>query len=289
MNRGASPLLLMAVLGACWPPAGCGGVDLEDIRGEPGYLDTDLGKVAVVTGDFDRIEELLSSLEVPFSLYDGFVAGPPADAVLFTRYAEPIPPVEQLLGDPNELGLFDTLFLNCGIRGTGVVDPDTLERPTTLLDDPVYADNLRTFVENGGALFVTDRSYVLLEAAFPELIDFQGDDGVPGNALAGAPGTTSAIVEDDALRQAIGTSTVEVTFENTSWAMASSAQGVWLRADVFRIVADSDLTIAPDTPILVHQGAGFGNITFTSFHNLPKVDQAWTELQVRMLDAMGGE
>ncbi len=287
LEPGVIPGLVLLV-GLAVQLLGCNNVDLETIPEEPGYLNADLGNVAVVTGDFDRVEELLASFDIPFTLYDGFVAGPPEDAELMTQYAQPMPPVEQLLGDIDELRRYDTLFLNCGIRGTGVIDPGTLEQDTTLLDDPDYAANLREFVENGGALLVTDRSYVLLEAAFPDAIDFQGSDAVPGSALVGAPGTVTAVVEDEALREALGVSAVDVTFENEAWAMVLGASGVWLSADVFRMVGTSDLTIVPDTPILVHQVVGLGRITLTSFHNLPRVDQTWTTLQIKMLEAMAG-
>ncbi len=282
-GRLAGLLLVLGIDGSS-----CGDVDLQNIPAEPGYLEADLGYVAVVTGDYDRVEEWLAELEIPFTLYDGFVAGPPEDAELMPRYAEPMPPVTRLLGDPIELARYDTVFLNCGIRGTGVLDPETLDRDTTLLDDPGYAENLKAFVEGGGALLVSDRSYVLLEAAFPDAIDFLGTDSALEAPLVGAPGTVTAVVEDGTLREAMGVSAVEIHFEDAGWAMVSRASGVWLVADVFEMVGTSDLTIAPHTPILVHQDIGLGNVTFTSFHNLPRVDQAWTRLQIQILEAMGG-
>ncbi len=286
MNRPVRVPLLPTILAFLAAP-GCNTVALEDIPTDPGYLGADLGAVAVVTGDFDRIEELLDSLDIPFTLYDGFVSGPPAEAPLFTRYAQPMPPVEQLLGNASELQRYDTVFLNCGIRGTGVVDPETLERSTLLLDDPVYAQNLRSFVENGGALLASDRSYSMLEATFPEAIEFTGNDMAAEDVLTGVAGTYTARIVDPDLRQVLENSVIEVTFENEGWATPEAAEGTLLAADVFRQEGSSNMVLAPDTPLLVQRTVGLGTITFTSFHNLPRVDQAWTDLQISMLRGLG--
>lgn len=123
------------------------------------------GQVAVITGLFDRVNAVLDRALVGYVVHSGLHA-PPA-----------------LLRDHDLLMSYDVVFLACG--------SDDLDAR-----DPEVAANLRAFVLQGGSLYVSDLAYNALEAAFPEAVDFVGDDAVKNAAHAswGAPITMQARV-----------------------------------------------------------------------------------------------
>lgn len=272
-----APLALVGLLAA-----GCGDVTLVDNRGVTGILDVYLGEIAVVTGDNERIEEVLDEVEAEFTLFDGFSAGPPTDALLADRYAEALTPVEALFSSDTTLLAYDTLFLNCGVRGAGGVSPSSLEPVTTLLDSGAVRRNLRAFVAAGGVVYVADQSYGLIEAAIPEAFDFRGADAVVGAALQGSEG---ALTARGPLAERLG-GAVEIPV-GERWAMVHAVEGAWLTATAPLISGDT-IRLIDGTPLLAARSFGDGLIVFSGFHNSAEVDQARTQLQIQLLRGMGG-
>jgi len=267
---------------------GCDNTSFSPITEQPSLIGVSLGQVAVATSDYDRIEELLTELEIPYTLYDGFVVGPSSDALLIDRYQD-LPPVESLFENADVLDGYDVVFVNCGARGTGTVNPKTLELEDSLLEDTGTLSNLSTYVEDGGRLFVSDRSYTLLEAAFPELIDFQGDDLVLGAAEVGQSTGLTGRVVDSALEIYLNSLVVDLEFPVSSWAVPLESSGVLIRGDVPMEGEDGEVIIASSRPILIHLSRGYGSVTFTSAHNLPRVDQVWMDLEVYVLRLLADE
>lgn len=131
-------------------------------------------RIAVVTGAYDQIETLLAKLgfaqlemdnvtlvdgSVRFDLYSGRESE-------FTG----IPPMSQLFLDPDldgkaEIFNYDILFINCG----------TYTYDQIILSSPENIAILRSYVEQGGKLYVTDQSYNFIEQVFPEKIQFFSD------------------------------------------------------------------------------------------------------------------
>jgi hypothetical protein len=126
-------------------------------------------RIAVITGDFDKIENVLAKLGLgsvdgggqlvfgteKFDLYNGGGDAPqnaPAAAALFN--------------DPARLAQYDIVFINCGAD----------ESP---LDSDAVKNNLRNYVNNGGNMFATDYAYDYVEQIFPAAADFYGSDNVP--------------------------------------------------------------------------------------------------------------
>lgn len=167
--------------------------------------------LAVVTGEFDRMQDVLAKLGFGmvgedgrlsittenFSLYrgggsdDGDLANDPS---LYK-------PAEALLTNLEEMGKYRLIFINCG--------EDSAESPTAterLLSRQDVRSNLRQYVNLGGKIYVTDKSYDFLEAAFPEFVDFLGDDEKRNAAEKGEaresetePLTVDAEVHDELL------------------------------------------------------------------------------------------
>lgn len=126
------------------------------------------GNMAVVTGNYDRMEDVLAKLGFGqidnygnliegtelFKLYDG-------DGSLGSEYKN----FSSALLDLKELMTNDIIFINCDEFNLG--QELSGETDTKL-------DNLRRYVENGGKLYVTDLSYDYLEQIFPNQINFYG-------------------------------------------------------------------------------------------------------------------
>lgn len=120
-------------------------------------------RIAVVTGSFDELQDVLAKLGMgdidefgalilgteTFTLYDG-------DGSLEAPYQD-----ATVLNDPTELAKYDIIFLNCGLS-------------EDLIQDPGMLQNIRTFVANGGKIYATDWAYNYIEQAFPSAIDFFG-------------------------------------------------------------------------------------------------------------------
>lgn len=221
-------------------------------------------RLAVVTGRYDRVQEILGDLGLTFDLVDG---------------VDDVAAAEALLTNPERLGAYDILFLNCGI------DKDAFARY------PDVVAGLRRFVAEGGSLYVSDYSYFFFEDAFPEAVDFYGDDTdwEAGPRMGGAPQEVEARILTDELRAFMGADTLPVVFpedeevRTAHWVVAEGiGPGVTplLEADDVRLCASPRSCIPGDTlpsaPLLVsHQPApGAGVVVFTSFHQEVNLTEA---------------
>ncbi len=155
-------------------------------------------RIAVITGDFDCMEDVLAKLGLAPDAFQ-IVPGTSDAADSGTEAAS------ALLADPSRLSNYDIIFVDCGAA---------LAEPTyyPALNNPAYATNLRTFVQNGGRLYVTDESYDLIEDTWPSAIDFQ----------AGSNGLSSTPQPADAAEVGAGMNPVNATVHDdtlASWLM----------------------------------------------------------------------
>lgn len=282
------PLLSLAGLTAC--PSNI----FDPLPEDTGIIGVSLGKVAVITGDNERVEELLTVFEVPFELFDGFRVGPPEDALLWDEYQD-LPSASSLLLDAEALSRYGVLFLNCGTRGMGEPDLQTLEPDTSLLSAEQVAI-IRDFVEDGGELYLSDRGYPLLEALYPGALDFYGDDTRIDAALVGAKGALQATLVNAEFREDVGASTVWLEYPLQGWAAIEKtsdavAPEVLLAGDAsiqLSEEAPENTSLLTGSPLLIRFEVGNGAITFSTFHNQPEVDQTFTDLQIHLLRRLGG-
>ena len=133
------------------------------------------GYFAVVTGSYDRMQDILAKLGMgeidsyyklvqgteKFDLYDGAYSFD-FDIPLF----EEIFATDPLIGNP-KIESYDMVFINCGNN-----------YEYEILADADKISILRQYVNNGGKLYITDQSYDFVEQVFPEYIDFYGNDEV---------------------------------------------------------------------------------------------------------------
>ncbi len=232
------------------------------------FQEIPLDAIAVSTGDFDRVEEVLLRLLVNHQLYEGYISDPSydpdidADAISLK--------VETLLGDPDELAVYGAVFLNSGTRGLGAYVYNDVVTDDSLVSDEAVLENVRSFVQAGGVLVLSDWAYDLLEACWPDELDFVGDDLLLDDAQRGSRGVVTSNVLDFDLQNALGEVSLAIQYDYSYWAVIESASDgvdVYLAGDILWRESESQgETELQDVPLLVGFNAGLGRVFFSTFH-----------------------
>ncbi len=201
-------------------------------------LDPTSAQIAVVHGQWDLAEAILTDLGLEFDVYEGI--GAPA----------------AILSDSALLASYDIVVLNCGMH-------DATVRGASV------AANLRAFVEGGGSLYASDKAYDAIEGAFPFAIDFDGDDTVLDAAEVG---TTSPVlgnvIDTRMLRQLPQQTSLTLTY-SPDYALISGT-APWTSVHV---VGQTTAGSAPLRPLLVSfEPPAGGRVVFTTFHNTDAID-----------------
>ena len=242
-------------------------------------------KFAVVTGSYDRIEDVLAKLGygqvvggrlVPgteaFTLYDGGYAS------LGDNYRE----ASALFADADNNGQADifnhsVVFFNCGLD-------------EAMLDTPANRDTLRAFVEAGGRIYASDLAYDIVEQVFPAYVDFEGSPGTPadqpeeaGAAEQGDSGIEVNATVDTTLAAwlqgvtcatgpCVNAGKVHIEGFLSSWAVMAGvhpAQQAAVKTWTAGPVTFNGQVQAVDRPLTVSFGVGQGRVTYTSYHTEP--------------------
>lgn len=135
--------------------------------------------MALVTGFYDHMENVLAKsgfgeLDVDGSLVLGSEQFDIFDGT--DELDESYPRFSALFENNPDTGKatiydYDIVFINCGAEEY----PDAFEGAVSPNDESVVA-TLRDYVQKGGRLYATDWAYDFIEQAFPEFLDFYGDD-----------------------------------------------------------------------------------------------------------------
>ncbi len=243
--------------------------------------------MAVVMGDFDSIEDVLAKLGFgesqggklkvgteKFTLYNGR-----SDSA--TLLPASVPPVTKLFEDADgdgdgraDIFNYQIVFVNCG--QSRAFDFDASKKAI-----------LRSYVQGGGRLYVSDQAYGVVEDTFPEFIDFLGSDTTPSAiaetafaAYQGDEGITVNASVDPVLKawlqsvscttgscvQADGTVKIEGFL--IGWAVINGPQTssanlkTWVQGPV-----SYETTQNVNKPLTVSFDFGTGRVTYTSYHN----------------------
>jgi len=214
-------------------------VYLDPSLSQPGIVVT-MGRMAVVTGSWDNMEDVLAKLGYASADASGqLILGTEQFDMYDGNYTLPAtyPDFDTLVASPGALSQYDIIFINCG---------NSFEN---MLSDSAVLTNLRNYVAGGGSLFVTDLSYDFVEQVFPEYIDFYGSHSTStpeamGAAEVGYSGiTVDATVMDSGLKswlQGLGVlnanGTVHIAGFLGGWAVmndtSSSAAKKWVQGEV---------------------------------------------------------
>ncbi|MCC7381479.1 MAG: choice-of-anchor D domain-containing protein [Deltaproteobacteria bacterium] len=227
------------------------GVSVSDGRtttvAGPQCLDSSSARVAVVFGDYDRIEQVLDRIGVPYDFFDN---------------------VDQaaLLLDAGRMAQYDIIFLNCGFDDS-------------LVFSGVGRANLERFVLDGGAIYASDYAYDALEVAFPDFVDFFGDDA-RRNVAQLAPSHEGMVdVVDSSLRAGLG-GLGQIEIDSCCVAIESAGPGTqtYLEGDRYEDGGRHPLFVG-FTP-----GPSAGVVMFTDFHNReqPDIDALFRWLIARL-------
>ncbi len=197
-------------------------------------------RIAVVTGDYDQIEEIITHMNLDADLIDGW-----SGATSFLR-------------DPVRMQEYNIIFFNCGMS-----------------DDWAFsyraevAQNLRDFVDNGGSVYASDWAYYIVEAAWPQMNTFYGDDATPGDAYIGESGGITASVLDPVMAARLGSTTAQLNYDLPWWAlMESTHQGdILIEGSVafFDYYTYEYHTLR--APLASRMVQGSGSVLYTTFHN----------------------
>lgn len=208
------------------------------------------GGVAVVSGDFDHLDTLLPE----FGVAEPYVVNGQTGGELV-----------QFLQSTANLAQFKAVFFSGGhIEEDVIYDTDGSDVNGVV---PRVLEAVRAYVDGGGTLVATDWSYDVVEQAWPEALDFLGDDGTPNAAQLGTPGTVNARVTDVDLAEAVGAGTVAVSFDLDTWPVVTggdAAVTVYQLGDApYRVGLDTG--VQGNSPFLVRYPVGKGQVFFTTW------------------------
>lgn len=242
-----------------------------------------LGETAIATGDFDNVDALIkdvaasTTVEATIAYYDGYITGPAIESEPINGGRPLELQVEDLMRVDSTQGLqnFDTVFLSDGMRGCNQQQYNGVGEDNHLVLDQTVIANLEVSVRNGLRLYFSDWNYDLLEATWPDLIDWMGDDSELDAAQRGmAPQTVNARIVDQGLADFMEVpldSELEVIFNFGTWAVIDEVDEsvtVLVVADVeYDDPATGEVRIKEDAPLLVAASVGTGVVLFTTFHN----------------------
>jgi hypothetical protein len=227
---------------------------------------------AVVTGDFDQVEESLARNNVKHEVFEGYIF----DAI----YEEDVDPelmnpkVETLWRGINEDGdplavEFDAIFINSGSRGLGEYVYNGVEADDDFLADPAVQVAMDAFLLRNGVLVVSDWGYDLVESIWPDKITFLDEYDGYDAAQAGLDDTVTAEVTDDQLARNANSDTIDLQFDYSHWTVireVSSDVTVHLRGDVsYRSSNGQGAQTLSDVPLLVSFPASNGRVIVSSF------------------------
>lgn len=238
------------------------------------FVERPFESIAVVTGDFDQVEASFNRLDIAYIPYEGYITtaayDESIDPDLIALKSESLFTGEDSDGN-KELFKHDALFVNSGARGFAeVMYKESLDADDQFVSDEQVIADVRDFVDRGRTVWVSDWGYELVEAAWPDRIDFYGDDETLEAAEVGASGRTTARIIDSELQDTLGTETASLELNFTNWALMDSVADdveVVLRGDVgYRISAEEGWGEAEQVPLLVRFEVGSGTVVFSSFH-----------------------
>jgi len=232
-------------------------------------------KMAVVTGAFDAIENVLARLGLgtvngtgtlelgteKFTLIDGNNSLPDGQYQNFDAF----------FADPSNFDEFRTIFLNCGN-----------DYEMEFFADSDAVNGLKAWINAGGRLYCTDWSYDFCEQLFPQYIDFYGNSEIDG---LGNTAETPDIAEDgssmdtipatigdaamlawlDALSVTNPDDTVNISDWLTLWSAIEAVSPqvkTWATANITYGNPETSAT----KPITVTFASGSGMLLFSSYH-----------------------
>jgi hypothetical protein len=226
---------------------------------EADCLAPDVVNMTVYTGH-DSVEEVLARLGyTDFEIVDTLSGSSEHDDTTPSWFTA-------AFGDAAAFADQDILFVNCGAHEWALdnADPQDVQRAL---------DNLRDFVEAGGNIYFSDWAYDLVEALYPDAVDWVGDDLVRDDAQRGKQQDFVADVVDAEMAAILGRARATLRFNQGRIALAERLGPIarpLLNADITADDGNGGTETLSQVPVLLEilpAGESGGRILFTSFHN----------------------
>ena len=141
--------------------------------------------IAVVDDSFDNIENTLGKLGLGTVNSSGYLQAGSESFDLFDSTNAP-----SFFSQWSNLMQYNVVFFPC--------DSDWF---ADQLANPAVVQTVRDYVEAGGKLYVTDWSYDIMKAVFPQPITWYDDDGTPNSAQVSPSYDAPATVVDEGLQE----------------------------------------------------------------------------------------
>jgi hypothetical protein len=227
---------------------------------------------AVITGDFDRVEESLARNSVKHDLFEGYISN-----AIYEEDVDPSimnPKVEALWRSTNEDGNpltadYDAIFVNSGSRGLGEYVYNGVDTDDDFLSDPAIDKAMFEFHIRGGVLVVSDWGYDLVESLWPDKISFLDEGDGFDAAQAGLDDSITAEVTDPELARNANSDFLDLQFDYSHWTVmrgVSSDVNVHLTGDVtYRDSLGQGAQTLTDVPLLVSFPVEQGRVIVSSF------------------------
>ena len=246
--------------------------------GEPTLNSNFALQVAVTAGDFDDVAAPFKRGAIAHDVFEGIISNATWDED-FNPGGVALKVEDLFIGasGAGQLGSYGAVFVGSGTRGFGGRQYNGLDPDNTLISDERVVDNTLRYVSSGDTLVVTDWAYELVEAGWPEMIEWAGDEMTPDGtgwanldaAQMGMIDRITAEVSDAELAQEIGPS-MAVDFPYSNFAVIESVSDdvtVYVRGDVaYRPDELSEPIELTDVPLLVGFDHGDGRVLFSTFH-----------------------
>jgi hypothetical protein len=198
-------------------------------------LDPGSADVAVISGVYDQMEEILAFMGIPYTLYGDFSG----------------PSVSDLLDDPATLAGYDVIFFNCGWDDFQGLSGNALQ-------------NIVTFVENGGSIYASDWAYDVVEQGWPAYLDFRGNDAQMDAAQVGPEFHGLMTVIDPALITALaGRTQVPIDMIDQGAGIDALGAGVTRYIEGDRYNDNNTHTVM----VSFQPTVASGRVFYTDFHN----------------------
>ncbi len=156
---------------------------------------------------------------------------------------------------------YDIIFFNCGSDGQWWVN-----------NRAGVTENIRNYVTRGGSVYASDLEYVFIEEAFPNKIDFFGEDPNYMVSAVGSEGNVQAHIHDDAMQSILSASSANIHYDLPGWIVIENVASdveVLVAGDIHYYISpySTATNIIGNAPLSVRYEEGEGRVIYTTFHN----------------------